>query len=184
VRRRPGAYIRRRGVTLRAWIRWVTYLAAALEGLASPAPGQQTPITGPPGRGFSSFRRSDFLFSLAVREGKLKVAGREGRTLDAKREIRLILPPPPELRDEGAIEAASEIVVARNPVLSATLTRAISQPSTGSGSEATPVAGDLYLRIRKPASVDGRRRDIPANPFAASPIRSVSYPQFRPRVER
>jgi len=94
-------------------------------------------------------------------------------------DIRLILPPPPSLRDDGAIEAASEIVVSNNPTLSAVLARAGPSlpPAEASGQQ---VPGELYLRIRKPASVNGRRLDVPADAFAARSIRSVSYPQFQP----
>lgn len=94
-------------------------------------------------------------------------------------EVRLVLPPAPRLRDERAIDAAIEIVFATNPTLSASLSLAGSRHATA-GSETGPVPGELYLRIRKPASVNGRRRDVPADAFAASPMRSVSYPQFQP----
>jgi hypothetical protein len=181
---RQRAYISRRGVILRAWIRGTIFLAAALEGLAESAAGLQTAITGPPGRGFSSFRPIGPLIGLAFRQGRVRFVRPDGLTLDRNMEMRLTLPPSPELRDEGAIEAASEIVVARNAVLSATLARASLQPRPDSETGLAPVAGELYLRIRKPASVDVRRRDVPANPFAASPIRSAAYPQFAPRVQR
>ncbi len=94
--------------------------------------------------------------------------------------IRLLMPPPPERRDEGAVEAAVEIVVARNPEFSSILLAKIPDVTPSPARpEAAPVSGDLYLRISKPASFP-LRRDIPANAFAATALRGVPYPQFPP----
>jgi hypothetical protein len=166
----------RREARLRSWIPW-TALAVLFLGLAKPAPGQQTAIIGPPGR--PSFRPGDSLFRVSLKEGRLSLVKSRGRPSDVETEIQLVLPPSPRLRDEGAIDAAIEIVFAKNPTLSASLSLAGSRHAAA-GSEAGPVPGELYLKIRKPASVNGRRRDIPADAFAARPMRGVSYPQFQP----
>lgn len=112
-----------------------------------------------------------------MENGKFRLVGARGQTLGAKTEIVLLLPPAPGLRDEGAIAAAIEIVVVRNTILSAALSRfGRGQPPTVSAERAGP--GELYLKIHKPASVNGHRQDFPADAFAASPMRSAAYPQF------
>lgn len=45
------------------------------------------------------------------------------------------------------------------------------------------VAGELYLRIRKPAAVGGLRADVPTNAFAARAMRPVPDRVFRGRRE-
>jgi hypothetical protein len=147
--------------------------------------GPRTAITAPKGpKGFSASPgdSSFFLFSLANGRFRLVPPGQMSGP-EAMTEIRLILPPPPTLRDEGAIEAAVEIVVSGNPTLSAVLARAGSRwpPGEASGPQ---VPGELYLRIRKPAAANGHRLDIPADAFAARSIRSTSYPQFQPGEKR
>ncbi len=178
-----GGYARAAGGTLRSWIS-LAILLAAIQGLSGPASGQQLPITAPHGsRGFSGFRAGDPLVLFSLKDRSLSVVRAPGsRWLEAKTEVRLVLPPAVMLRDEGAINAAIELVVARNPALSAVLARAA--PRTPADSHLPPVAGELYLRLHKPASAGGHRVDIPPDAFAASPMRTVSYPQFQPRTER
>ena len=96
-------------------------------------------------------------------------------------EIRLELPPPAAVFDEGAVAASAEIVVTHNPTLSGVLALAASRTRSEIGGPM--VAGELYLRIRKPAAVDGRRADIPANSFAARALRPVPDRLFRSRKD-
>jgi hypothetical protein len=94
-------------------------------------------------------------------------------------EFLLELPPPSAAFDEGAVAATAEIVLTRNPTLSRAL--ALAMPRTPPDAGVPLVAGELYLRIRKPAAVDGRRADIPTDSFAARAMQPVPYREFRSR---
>jgi hypothetical protein len=155
-----------------------------MQGVSRPASGQQLPVTAPHGsRGFSGFSGGDPLVLFSLKDRRLSVVRAPGsRWLEAKTQARLVLPPPAQRRDEGAINAAIEIVVARSPALSAVLARAALR-TPPADSDLPAVAGELYLRVRKPASAGGHRVDIPTDAFAASPMRTISYPQFQPRNE-
>ena len=93
--------------------------------------------------------------------------------------FRLELPSLLNHHDEGAIAASAEIVLERNPNLSGNLRLARNETLPGANDLVVP--GELYLRIRKPAAIDGRRSDVPDNPFAARALRPVPAREFKPR---
>jgi hypothetical protein len=113
--------------------------------------------------------------------GALVLSFQDGRLRIIPVEILLELPPPAATFDEGAIAASAEIVITRNPTLSDVLALAASRMPSETGGPM--VAGELYLRIRKPAAVGGRRADIPANAFAARALKPVPDRLFRGRKE-
>ena len=102
-------------------------------------------------------------------------------------EIRLELPPPPDTRDRGAIETSAAIVLGRNRKLREHL--AVAQAAAGSrrpgGAAAASfpsLAGEVLIRVTgmpEPPAGDWRR-DLPADAFAALPLRRPVYPQFAP----
>lgn len=158
--------------------------------------GPRTPITAPTGpHGFPTGPMSGFasvepgmggiaiLFSLRGGVFRLMTPFGPiepfGSTENA--EIRLELPPLVASFDEGAVAAGAEIAVSRNPTLVSAL---LQVSATGSPDDASSrVAGELYLRIRKPAAVGGLRADVPTNAFAARAMRPVPDRVFRGRKE-
>jgi hypothetical protein len=152
------------------------------------AGGPRTPITAPTGPhgfptgwgGFSSLQNPGDRFVLfSFKNGRLRLfpLAERGPGI-APGGIRLELPPPSAAFDEGAIAASAEIVVMRNPKLATVLALART-PDSGS----LPVPGELYLRVRKPAAIDGRRTDVPSNPFAARRMKPVPARLFGRREE-
>jgi hypothetical protein len=102
-------------------------------------------------------------------------------------EIRLDLPPPPEARDRGAIEASAAIVLGRNRKLRENLAvaqaAAVSARPAGAAAESVPPsAGEVLIRVtgRPEPPAGDWRRDLPADAFAAMPLRRPVYPQFAP----
>lgn len=85
-----------------------------------------------------------------------------------------------DAHDEGAIAATAEVVAFRNSIgpPRSSETRSPAPPE-----ETSPVPGELYLRIHKPASIQGRRADVPANAFAARAMRPVPFRTFKPRKD-
>jgi hypothetical protein len=153
--------------------------------------GPRTPITSPNGphgfptgpSGFSSFSGGgERLVLFSFRGGKFRLfSSPEGSRGFGPAELRLELPAPSAAFDPGAIAASAEIVVTRNPGLADILAAANQRAQQDSG--LSLVNGELYLRIRKPAAIDGRRTDIPSNPFAARALRPVPDRLFRGREE-
>ncbi len=101
-------------------------------------------------------------------------------------EIRLELPPPPDTRDRGAIEASAAIVLGRNRKLRENLAvaQAASVPRrpTGAAAVVPSFSGEVLIRVtgRPEPPAGDWRRDLPADAFAARPLRRSVYPQFAP----
>jgi hypothetical protein len=164
-------------------------LAAVFLGMTrQDSGGPQTPVTAPKGPHgfatqpgwFSPLQPGNLFVLFSFRDGKVRFLPPpwELERL-APVELLLELPPPSAAFDEGAVAATAEIVLTRNPTLSRALTLAVSSTPPDAG--VPLVEGELYLRIHKPAAVDGRRADIPANSFAARAMRPVPYRLFRSR---
>ncbi len=169
---------------MRSWASLAILLAATIPELSRPVSGQQLPVIAPHGsKGFSAFRAGDLFVLFSVKARRLSVVPAPGSRSSEATEVTFFLPPRATRRDEGAINAAIEIVVARNLKLSTVLARAALRTSPAN-SDPRPIPGELYLRIYKPASASGHRLDMPSDPFAASPMRTVSNPQFPSRNER
>jgi hypothetical protein len=150
--------------------------------------GPRTPITAPKGPhgfatqpgGYSALQGGGGFVLFSFKDGRLRLLPPPGvLELIAPVEFLLELPPPSAAFDEGAVAATAEIVLTRNPTLSRALTLAMSRTPPDDG--VPLVEGELYLRIRKPAAIDGRRADIPADSFAARAMRPVPYREFRSR---
>ncbi|HLN57512.1 MAG TPA: hypothetical protein VK416_03070 [Thermoanaerobaculia bacterium] len=150
--------------------------------------GPRTPITAPKGPhgfatqpgGYSSLQGGGGFVLFSFKDGRLRLLPPPGvLELISSVEFLLELPPPSAAFDEGAVAATAEIVLTRNPTLSRALTLAMSRTPPDAG--VPLVAGELYLRIRKPAAIDGRRADIPPDSFAARAMRPVPYREFRSR---
>jgi hypothetical protein len=87
----------------------------------------------------------------------------------------------PELKDDGAIEAAIVLVQQRNRDLREVLhlsKNRLASPPSGTGSR-DPI--ELHIRVKPAAVVSSHRIDVPADNFAAMPIRPAVYPQFQSR---
>ena len=153
------------------------------------AGGPRAPITAPTGprgfptgpSGFSTSQTGGAAILFTIQDGRLYFSNPFDAQAGPRFEIRLELPPPSASFDEGAVAASAEIVPARNPGLVNALT--IAATRTPRGPEGPLVAGELYLRIRKPAAVGGLRADTPPNAFAARAMRPVPDRVFRGRKE-
>ena len=95
-------------------------------------------------------------------------------------DLRLELPAMIDAHDEGAIAATVEIVAVRNSIRSS---RSSATRAPARSEEISAVPGELYLRITKPASINGLRSDIPPNAFAARAMRPVPFRTFLARKD-
>ena len=100
-------------------------------------------------------------------------------------DIRLELPPPPDIRDRGAIEASAAIVLGRNRKLRENLAVARAAAGSRRPAGAAPavvpsLTGEVLIRVTgmPEPPVGDWRRDLPADAFAAMPLRRPAYPQF------
>lgn len=153
------------------------------------AGGPRAPITAPTGpngfptgpRGFSTSQPGGAAILFTFQDGRFRFSNPFEAGNATPFEIRLELPAPSAAFDEGAVAASAEIVPARNPLLLSALAIAAHRPPPGQ--EIPLVAGELYLRIRKPAAVGGLRTDVPPNAFAARAMRPVPDRVFHSRKE-
>jgi hypothetical protein len=153
------------------------------------AGGPRAPITAPTGphgfptgpRGFSTSQPGGAAILFTFQDGRLRLSNPFEVDSGAPFQIRIELPALSAAFDEGAVAASAEIVPARNPRLISALATAATRAQPGL--EVRPVAGELYLRIRKPAAVGGLRADVPTNVFAAWAMRPVPDRVFRGRKE-
>ena len=176
-------------VSLRSRNRLVMALALVFLGMTrQDSGGPRTPITAPKGPhgfaiqpgGYSLLQPGNLFVLFSFKDGRVRLFPSPWAPEQmAPVEFLLELPPPSAAFDEGAVAATAEIVLTRNPTLSRALTLATSRTPPDAG--VPLVAGELYLRIRKPAAIDGRRADIPADSFAARAMRPVPYREFRSR---
>lgn len=97
-------------------------------------------------------------------------------------EVHLSIPPPPQLRDTGAVEASARIVLGRNRKLRESL--AVAEAASRPPKPVVPqVDGEVVIRIASihpPPPAGDIRRDIPRDAFEAIPLRRVPYPQWSP----
>jgi hypothetical protein len=150
-----------------------------LSGASASSGGQQTPISGCGAAVSCSGPRG---FSTLTRETNPNTFGISSRGWRPRWDIRLELPPPPDARDRGAIEASAAIVLGRNRKLRENLAvaKAAAIPPQPA---AQPFAGEVLIRVtgRPEPPAGAWRRDLPQDAFAAMPLRRPVTPQFDPR---